>query len=569
MGSNLNIFKRFRSLILYERWMLACVALAALLRLVLIAFNWPYTDSDEGNMGVLALHVAFQGAHPVFFYGGNYLGPLEGYVAAPLFRLFGSSLFALRLPLVLFFVLFLIGMYYLVRLLYDSRKYALVMVILLGLGSPDVLFLQLRASGEYPELEMFAALMCLMAVGLALTTSQWQQPGARVKWQRIGLYALLGLIVGLALWVDLLAGPFVLAMGLLLCFFCWRELVRWPALGLLTGFIVGAFPLLYYNLTAPWSQNSWYVLRGLQASGEAQFLALHLTWLNKLAGTFFVALPMATSGGWGCAPSVFPPAGTYSSTTVPCVLLQGGWSAGYLLLWLVVACVAVLAIWRLVRPWFARLKKSADTSEETRRQLIRQGGRLVVLVSVGLTLLLYTESPSPAVAPDTSFRYLTCLLLALPVLLWPLWQGLSKSRRSVKWWVQAALLLLVAATFTTGTVKSLLQMPTTQARYAEQQSLVRDLQQVGATRLYSDYWTCNILIFLSNEKIICSAVETNMAPAQDRYLPYRLIVQATPHPSYIFASASPQARILQQRAAADPAHYRVYRFFEYVVYQEA
>ncbi len=548
--------------------MLVCVALATLLRLVLIAFNWPYTDSDEGNMGVLALHVAFQGDHPIFFYGGNYLGPLEGYVAAPLFRLFGSSLFALRLPLVLFFVLFLISMYYLVRLLYDSRKYALATVILLGLGSPDVLFLQLRASGEYPELEMFAALMCLMAVGLALTTAQWQQPGAWVKWKRIGLYALLGLVVGLALWVDLLAGPFVLAIGLLLCCFCWRELVRWPALALLAGFIVGAFPLLYYNLTAPWSQNSWYVLRSLQASGEAQFLALHLTWLDKLAGTFFVALPMATSGGWGCAPSVFPPAGLHEAATVPCVILQGGWGAGYVLLWLVAACMALFAIWRLARPWFARLKESADTSEEARRQLIRQGGRLVVLVSVGLTLMLYAESPSPAVAPDTSFRYLTCLLLALPVLLWPLWRGLGKHRSLAKWWVQAALLLLVAATFASGMVKSLLQMPTTQARYVEQQSLVQDLQQVGATRLYSDYWTCNILIFLSKEKIICSAVETNMAPAQDRYLPYRLIVHATPHPGYIFASNSPQARIMQQRAAAAPTHYRIYHFFEYVVYQE-
>src|SRR5271165_3908505 len=102
------MFKWIRSLNIFERWMLVCVAGAALLRLVLIYFNWPYTDSDEGNMGLLALHVAFQGDHPIWFYGGNYLGPLEGYLAAPLFRLFGSSLFLLRLPLVLFFVIFLI-----------------------------------------------------------------------------------------------------------------------------------------------------------------------------------------------------------------------------------------------------------------------------------------------------------------------------------------------------------------------------------------------------------------------------------------------------------------------------
>jgi len=421
----LNLVKRFRSIGVYERWMLACVVCAALLRLVLISFNWPYTDSDEGNMGVLALHVAFQGDHPIFFYGGNYLGPLEGYAAVPLFRLFGSSLFALRLPLVLFFVIFLIGMYYLVYLLYDSRKYALVSVILLGLGSPDVLFLQLRASGEYPELEMFAALMCLLAVGLALTNSRWRERGTGAKWLRIGLYALLGLCVGLALWVDLLAGPFVLAAGLLLLFFCWRELIRWPGLGLLAGFVVGAYPMIYYNLTAPWSQNSWNVLLQLHASGEAQFLASHLTGIDKLTGMFFVALPMATGGAWGCAPGVFPPAASFTVANAPCIIMQGGWSAGYLLLWLVAACAALFAIWRLVRPLFARFRQAATADEETRQQLIRQCGRLVVLVSVGLTLVLYTVSPSPAVASDTSFRYLTCLLLALPVLLWPLWRGLK------------------------------------------------------------------------------------------------------------------------------------------------
>src|SRR5207245_8654470 len=59
----------------------------------------------------------------------------------------------------LFFVGFLLSMYYLVRLLY-SEKFALVCVILLSLGSQDVIFLQLRAVGEYPEMMMFAALIC-------------------------------------------------------------------------------------------------------------------------------------------------------------------------------------------------------------------------------------------------------------------------------------------------------------------------------------------------------------------------------------------------------------------------
>ncbi|HEX4713367.1 MAG TPA: hypothetical protein VH164_00405, partial [Ktedonobacteraceae bacterium] len=205
---------------------------------------------------------------------------------------------------------------------------------------------------------------------------------------------------------------------------------------------------------------------------------------------------------------------------------------------------------------------------EERQAAIRWCGQLVVLVGVGLTLLLYAISPSPAAYPDTSFRYLTCLFLALPVLLWPLWQGLSTRKFSAKWVLWAAVLLFVVVTLLSGTVKTLLQMPTTQARYEQQQALVQDLLHVNATRLYTDYWTCNILIYLSQEKIICSALDTSMNPAQDRYWPYHLIIQATPHPGYIFAVGSPEAKIMQQRALASPSHYRKYMFEGYVVYQE-
>jgi hypothetical protein len=141
-------------------------------------------------------------------------------------------------------------------------------------------------------------------------------------------------------------------------------------------------------------------------------------------------------------------------------------------------------------------------------------------------------------------------------------------RPAIRRYGQAALLLLVVATLTIGMCRTLLQMPATQTRYQVQQTLVQDLQQIGATRLYSDYWTCNILIFLSQERIICSALGDDMSPAQDRYLPYRLIVHASPHPGYIFVADSPPDRIMQQRVSANPLRYHIYNFFEYRVYQE-
>src|ERR1700737_1153672 len=77
----------------------ACVIifLAAYLRITLLALGWPSTDSDEATMGLMASHIAYQGGHPVFFYGQGYIGTLEAYLGALLFHLFGPSLFSLRL----------------------------------------------------------------------------------------------------------------------------------------------------------------------------------------------------------------------------------------------------------------------------------------------------------------------------------------------------------------------------------------------------------------------------------------------------------------------------------------
>jgi 4-amino-4-deoxy-L-arabinose transferase-like glycosyltransferase len=565
----LKVLKRLQYISLYERWMFASVAIATLLRFILIYFHWPFTDSDEGNMGLVALHVAYQGDHPIFFYGSNYLGPLEGYAAAPLFHLFGTSLFALRLPLVLFFTGFLLSMYYLFRLLY-SEKFALATVILLSLGTSDVFFLQLRASGEYPEIEMFAALICLLAAWLALSSHRaGQEPGRQKRWKRIVIYGLLGLIVGLASWVDLLILPFVAAAGLLLLLFCRRELLSWTGLSLLLGFVVGAFPLIYYNLTAPPSQNSWFVLLSNQHAGASDMVARHLTWVNQLTGTMIVALPTATGGGVQCPLSAIPPSGSPTPTTLPCVLFQGGWSFGYLMLWFIALGLAVYAVRRYRRQVRSGVTESAS---EERQEVIRQCGRLMLLASAGLTLLLYATSPTSATGPDTTFRYLTCMLLAVPAILWPVWQGLSTQKISLNWrskgalLLRGALLLLVTTTLVTGTVRTFLQIPTAQVMYQRQETLVQDLLHVGATRVYADYWTCNILTFLSREKIICSALDEQLNPGYDRYMPYRFIVRAAPHPAYVFLPGTKQIEAVEQRVNLASSHYRHYIFEGYVVY---
>src|SRR5579863_8723877 len=132
------------------------------MRVVLIAQGWPETNSDEGTMGLEAMHIAFRGEHPLFLYGQNYMGMVDAYLGAAQFRLFGVSLFNLRLGMIMLFTLFLLVMYLLTSLLY-SKKLALVVLALLGVGTQTTFMTEMLAVGGIVEMLFFGTLLMLLA----------------------------------------------------------------------------------------------------------------------------------------------------------------------------------------------------------------------------------------------------------------------------------------------------------------------------------------------------------------------------------------------------------------------
>src|SRR6516162_7201735 len=192
----------------YEMIALAIIVVAVILRVVLVALNMPEANSDEGTMGLEAMHIAFQGEHPVFLYGQDYMGVLEANIASVLFRLFGVSVFTLRIGMLIMFALFMVSMYFLTSLLY-TKKLALLTLGLLGFGmASDVLVQQLRAVGGAIETLLFGSLVILLATWLALLSGQTLAP--RIQRWRLVAYGCWGLVAGIGIWVHLLVGPFVL-----------------------------------------------------------------------------------------------------------------------------------------------------------------------------------------------------------------------------------------------------------------------------------------------------------------------------------------------------------------------
>src|SRR5262249_41918117 len=100
--------------------------------------------------------------------------------------------------------------------------------------------------------------------------------------------------------------------------------------------------------------------------------------------------------------------------------VHGIWGLGFLAL---LSTATVAALRRFLPYWRTRQSHKQEDSSEQRHEAIRQGGRLMIMIGAGLTLLAFICYPqAAAVTPYTSARYLIGLLIAFPAVLAPLWE---------------------------------------------------------------------------------------------------------------------------------------------------
>ncbi|MEV4630228.1 glycosyltransferase family 39 protein [Micromonospora sp. NPDC049523] len=500
-------------------------------RLVLLLHEVPPANSDEATSGLVAMHVAQGREFPLFFYGQHYMGALESYLAAPLFAVFGPSTLALRLPNLLLYAAFLALAWQLARRLYTPWL-ATVTVGLLAFGSDRVLKNQLVTAGGYPEMNPAGVLLALLAVNLGL--ARWA--GRR----RLVAYAGFGLVAGLTLWDDWLVLPYVGAAGLLLLVVGRRELTGRAGLALGGGLLVGLVPIVAHNLTAAPENRSLASYTTLGGEPGA-------SWPDRLHGGILFGLPMGTGF---CAPGRCAPWQLWWGVAGPILLVVAG----------------VLAVGAL---------RAASGVER-----VRQGGRLVLVVGAALSLIAYATSSVAANTRVESARYLSCLLISFPALLWPLWSAAtaaSRSRRPTVWshrptawshrptawshrpapepgervswagqvrragwlpWPARGLLAALAASLAVATGQLVTRVPELGRVADQRRELVAALDRLGVNRFYGEYWTCNDITFQTRERLVCAVIRDDLRAGWDRYPPYREAVGRAGRPAYVLPAGT-------------------------------
>ena len=574
---------------LYTKCAVVIIALAMLLRIVLTALGWPVTNSDESTMGLMAVHIASFKDFPIFFWGQNYMGAFEAYLAAALFHVFGVSVFTLRLVTMLEFAFFLVSMYILTSLLY-TKKLALVTLLLLSVGSVMMLFTEFMAHGGYPEILCFGAVAFLLASWLAYSSDQdFSQHKQRLRMLAFGCW---GLVVALGFWSDYLFLSILLMSGLLLVLCCWRELLRGAFLPLLLGLFTGALPLIIYNIHAPPGQNTLAVIKALHNSywsyAASNPAYSHFPIYSQVKGAMLFTLPLAMGApplciesnwivlGLGGVPAFHCYAFIHSNAGL--LLIALCWSIGFMLLWMISVFHELRMLWKLWQWSPGQPGRSAQ-----RQAFICHFARLVLLGSAGLTLLLFTSGPVSAAFPEYA-RYLVGLLIATPALIAPLWglshdshqESSSASKQypyavhlsAVSLVLRRGILLFIGVILLLGTISIFHEVPTAQAVNQQQNALIRDLLRIKATHIYStDYWTCNRLAFLAKEQIICAVVNDRLQNIATRPPRYYSIVKADPLSVIMFPEGSAQSSAIAKRVALSAGRYRRFVFDGYVVYQ--
>jgi len=544
----------------WRRFALAAGALivcGVALRLALVLIGWPHGNSEEGTMGVEALHILLRGEHPIYLYGQNYMGVGEAYAGALAFRVFGVSTAVLRLGMLACYAGFLIGVCWLATLLY-SRRVALLSLAVLILGTPFLVKIELLADGGKAETMALGALSFALAAWLALSqpadAAQDAEPPLQRRALRLAGYFTWGALAGFGLYTYSIFAPFALTTGLLLWLTCRRELRGWALAAPLAGLLLGLAPDILYTLTTPLSQNPIAVFWSLHQSLNTGGVSGPALLLKQLDGTLLYTLPTATGltnlYPVGALPGYGPP----GWGMVAAVVIGGGWSLGYLALLVAATARPLRAMgihWEMLRqPW--KLWQMA-TSQPHARSL----ARLLLALTAWLTIAAYALSATAADNPHSG-RYMIGLLVVTPALLWPLAEratgALDGWRGPGRVWRLGALALL-GACLLIGAVSVVQTIPDEVAADGRDAQLIHALEDAGVTRLYAGYWTCDVLNFETRERLTCAVVNDYARPGLTRYHPYAVAVQADPSAPYLFEAGSEQERTFLIAAAQSHQRY--------------
>lgn len=246
-----------------------------------------------------------------------------------------------------------------------------------------------------------------------------------------------------------------------------------------------------------------------------------------------------------------------------CLAIGGLWGTGYLVLLVLALVGAVLSLRRACR---------IGDSGERHLEKVQQFTKLMFLCGAVLSIIFFVQGNAVNISASESRRYLICNTIALPSILWLIW---TSERWFQSAWLytsalafKASLLLLFClALFYSTFLIFRYDVPEAQTDHQQIVALEQKLKELHITRFYTTYWTCGRIIFETQEQLLCGDTYPDLSHGYDRYFSYRFIIEADPHPGFVYADGSPEIVTLESYIARYHLKYEYIRIHGYVIYK--
>jgi hypothetical protein len=487
---------------------LLLIALA--LRLAVIASPLGEIDADEAVVGLMARHIAFLGERPVFYWGQPYLGSLEAFTAAPLFRLFDSSTFLLKLVPTAYSLGFLALSAVLARRLFGVGP-ALATAAYLAIPPAMWAVWSTKARGGYAEVLFLGQALLLVTLALACLPSR-------------RLAILWGLLAGLAIWTHLLAVVYLVPSLVYLAL----SRARWSLahVGMLVlGVLIGVLPLLIDNVASGFTTLAALLQPpDLPLDPVAQFLRF-----------FRVGVPVLVGLG---------------QPTTSQTLFDQDWlqrPAGHLS----VALGALVVLGAAVVIYLPALRRLIQCGADH----LTEPALLVLVVLVVPPVVALTRFGFFVSEP----RYALPLYTSVPLLAGALWRI---RWQNLRWPIVGVVLAFNLWSLVSTDQRLWRPEEALDSTAATRAQLVQYLVPQDRHQMYADYWIGYPIMFETRETVLAYVISGGF----NRYLPPADNVQRTPNPAWVFEPGTDaESEFLTQLAllggqahVADVAVYRVY-----------
>jgi len=495
------------------------------LKISVLAFEAVPFNADEAVVALMARHI-LQGERPLFFYGQAYMGSLDAFLIAAVFKLIGYQIWGIRLVQIILYALTLVTTGWLGKSLTGKWQIGVIAAWLLAVPTISMTLYTTVSMGGYGEMLLIGNLILLITISIAKDIGRNDSKGGSLKW--FGL----GFLSGFGVWVFGLTLVYSLPALIYLAWYSWRakSLSRASNLQGAEEPENSGIGRHYHALSRRW---------GLLTAGGIVGL---VPWLAYAQGKG-ISILISELGGGGIS--------GVESTSFGVQVLQHGLNFGLFgttvllglrpaweIRWLGLPLAPlVLAFW--VAVLLFTIKK---TVRELNFDLKSEGYTHSPLLS-GLIITLVVGFILSPFGVDPSGRYflpvavVMALFAAQAVWKWQeKWKGYA--------WIAVGLVL----TFNLlGTVQTVVNMPpgvttqfdaVTQIDHSYDQELIQFLYANGENRGYTNYWVAYPLAFLSAEDLLFIPrlpyhADMRYATRDDRYEPYQLAVEEAQQAAYI------------------------------------